>query len=124
MMKDKQMKALKDAMKPELINRIDEIIIFRRLTRENIEVIADLMFDNLKKRLEEKDITLDLTDRAKTYIVSQGFSEEYGARPLRRAIQRLVEDKLSEMVLTGNLTDGDKVRVDFEGFDLTYKVIK
>ena len=124
MMKDKQMKALKDAMKPELINRIDEIIIFRRLTRENIEVIADLMFDNLKKRLEEKDITLDLADRAKTYIVSQGFSEEYGARPLRRAIQRLVEDKLSEMVLTGNLTDGDTIRVDFEGFDLTYKVIK
>ena len=124
MMKEKQMQALKDAMKPELINRIDEIIIFRRLTRENIEVIADLMFAGLKKRLEEKDIVLDLTDRAKTYIVSQGFNEEYGARPLRRAIQRLVEDKLSEMVLTGALGDGDTIRVDFEGFDLTYKVVK
>ena len=124
MMKEKQMKALKDAMKPELINRIDEIIIFRRLTRENIEVIAELMFSGLKKRLEEKDVTLELTDRAKTYIVSQGFNEEYGARPLRRAIQRLVEDKLSEMVLMGTLQDGDKVRVDFEGFDLTYKVIR
>ena len=124
MMKEKQMNALKDAMKPELINRIDEIIIFRKLTRENIEVIADLMFAGLKKRLDEKDITLDLTDRAKTYIVSQGFNEEYGARPLRRAIQRLVEDKLSEMVLTGALSDGDTIRVDFEGFDLTYKVVK
>ena len=124
MMKEKQMQALKDAMKPELINRIDEIIIFRRLSKENIEVIADLMFAGLKKRLEEKDITLNLTDRAKTYIVSQGFSEEYGARPLRRAIQRLVEDKLSEMVLTGALGDGDKINVDFEGFDLTYKVAK
>ena len=78
----------------------------------------------LKKRLEEKDITLNLTDRAKTYIVSQGFSEEYGARPLRRAIQRLVEDKLSEMVLTGSLMDGDKVTVGFEGFSLTYNVGK
>ena len=124
MMKDKQMKALKDAMKPELINRIDEIIIFRRLTKENIEIIADLMFANLKKRLDEKDITLNLTDRAKTYIVSQGYNEEYGARPLRRAIQRLVEDKLSEMVLTGNLTDGDTIHIDFEGFDLTYNVTK
>ena len=124
MMKEKQMTALKDAMKPELINRIDEIIIFRRLTRENINVIAELMFENLKKRLKEKDIVLEVTDRAKTYIVSQGFNEEYGARPLRRAIQRLVEDKLSEMVLCGALADGDKILVDFEGFDLTYKVAK
>ena len=123
-MKERQMNALKDAMKPELINRIDEIIIFRRLTRENIEVIAELMFTALKRRLDEKDITLNLTDNAKRYIVSQGYNEEYGARPLRRAIQRLVEDKLSEMVLTGALTDGDKVTVDFEGFDLTYKVAK
>ena len=75
-------------------------------------------------RSDEKDITLNLTDNAKRYIVSQGYNEEYGARPLRRAIQRLVEDKLSEMVLTGALTDGDKVTVDFEGFDLTYKVAK
>ena len=82
------------------------------------------MFTALKKRLDEKDITLNLTDNAKRYIVSQGYNEEYGARPLRRAIQRLVEDKLSEMVLTGALTDGDKVTVDFEGFDLTYKVAK
>jgi ATP-dependent Clp protease ATP-binding subunit ClpC len=121
-MKERQMNALKDAMKPELINRIDEIIIFRRLSKDNIEVIAELMFTALKKRLDEKDITLNLTDNAKKYIVSQGYNEEYGARPLRRAIQRLVEDKLSEMVLTGTLLDGDKVTVDFEGFDLTYKV--
>ena len=94
------------------------------MSRENIEVIAELMFTALKKRLDEKDITLTLTDNAKKYIVSQGYNEEYGARPLRRAIQRLVEDKLSEMVLTGALMDGDKVTVDFEGFDLTYKVSK
>ena len=124
MMKERQMNALKDAMKPELINRIDEIIIFRKLNKENIEAIAELMFKNLEKRLDEKDITLVLTDQAKQYIVSQGFNDEYGARPLRRAIQRLVEDKLSEMVLTGSLMDGDKVTVGFEGFSLTYNVGK
>ena len=124
MMKERQMNALKEAMKPELINRIDEIIIFRKLNKENIEAIAELMFKNLEKRLDEKDITLVLTDQAKQYIVSQGFNDEYGARPLRRAIQRLVEDKLSEMVLTGSLMDGDKVTVGFEGFSLTYNVGK
>ena len=124
MMKERQMNALKEAMKPELINRIDEIIIFRKLNKENIEAIAELMFKNLEKRLDEKDITLVLTDQAKQYIVSQGFNDEYGARPLRRAIQRLVEDKLSEMVLTGSLMDGDKVTVGFDGFSLTYNVGK
>ena len=111
-------------MKPELINRIDEIIIFRKLNKENIEAIAEIMFKNLEKRLDEKDITLVLTDQAKQYIVSQGFNDEYGARPLRRAIQRLVEDKLSEMVLTGSLMDGDKVTVGFDGSSLTYNVGK
>ncbi len=124
MMKERQMSALKDAMKPELINRIDEIIIFHKLTKDNIDKIAEIMFKNLEKRLDEKDITLTLTEDAKRYIVSQGFNEEYGARPLRRAIQRLVEDKLSEMVLTGALMDGDKITVGFEGFGLTYNVAK
>ncbi len=123
-MKERQMSALKEAMKPELINRIDEIIIFHRLSKENIEQIAELMFKNLEKRLDEKDVTLNLTAKAKGYIVSQGFSDEYGARPLRRVIQRLVEDKLSEMVLTGALIDGDKVEVDFDGQSLTYQVGK
>jgi len=120
-MKDRQMKALKEAMKPELINRIDEIIIFKRLTKENIERIADLMFAGLKKRLDERNITVTFTKEAKDFIVSDGFSEEYGARPLRRTIQRLVEDKLSEMLLSAEISMGDKITVTLKDGGLSFQ---
>lgn len=123
-MKEKQMDALKEAMKPELINRIDEIIIFRKLTKENIDRIAELMFVNLNKRLDERGIFAEITPSAKDFIVSQGFDNEYGARPLRRTIQRLVEDKLSEMLLSGELGAGDKIKIDCVGKDLSFCKIK
>ena len=107
--KEKQMQALKEAMKPELINRIDEIIFFHRLTRDDLEKIADIMFAALEKRLEERGITLALDEAAKEFIVKEGYNEEYGARPLCRTIQRLVEDKMSELILAGKIADGDKV---------------
>src|SRR5699024_10677198 len=94
-MKERQMEALKEAMKPELINRIDEIIFFHRLTKDDIEKIADIMFASLEKRLEERSVTVEMSEEAKDYIVGEGYNEEYGARPLRRTIQRLVEDRLS-----------------------------
>lgn len=122
-MKAKQMDALKAAMKPELINRIDEIIIFRRLNRENINDIASLMFKAVAKRLDDKDITLKITDEAKNFIVAKGFDEEYGARPLRRTIQRLIEDKLSEQLLTSEIGGGDTVEVGLNGDTLTFKKV-
>lgn len=120
-MKERQMQALKEAMKPELINRIDEIIFFHRLTKDDIEKISAIMFASLSKRLEERDISVTITQAAKDYIVSQGYNEEYGARPLRRTIQRLVEDKLSEMLLSGEIGSGDKVNIDFADGALTFK---
>ncbi len=110
-MKERQMDALKEAMKPELINRIDEIIFFHRLTKEDLEKIADIMFAALEKRLAERSVTVVIDRAAKDYIVGEGYNEEYGARPLRRTIQRLVEDRLSEMLLAGSVTDGDRVNV-------------
>ncbi|MEG2274731.1 MAG: AAA family ATPase, partial [Clostridia bacterium] len=118
--KEKQMSALKDAMKPELINRIDEIIVFKRLSKENIFAISDIMFKALSKRLDERSASLIVTDTAKKYIVSQGFDNEYGARPLRRTIQRLVEDKLSEMLLSAEIDVGDTVTIDFKDGKLTF----
>ncbi|MEG1529669.1 MAG: AAA family ATPase, partial [Clostridia bacterium] len=118
--KEKQMSALKDAMKPELINRIDEIIVFKRLSKENIFAISDIMFKALSKRLDERSASLIVTDAAKKYIVSQGFDNEYGARPLRRTIQRLVEDKLSEMLLSAEIDVGDTVTIDFKDGKLTF----
>ena len=120
-MKERQMQALKEAMKPELINRIDEIIFFHRLTKDDIEKISAIMFASLSKRLEERDISVTITQAAKDYIVSQGYNEEYGARPLRRTIQRLVEDKLSEMLLSGEIGSGDKVNIDCVDGALTFK---
>ena len=110
-MKERQMDALKEAMKPELINRIDEIVFFHRLTKEDLEKIADIMFAALKKRLDERNVSVTVTEEAKDLIVGEGYNEEYGARPLRRTIQRLVEDRLSEMLLAGDITDGDSVSV-------------
>lgn len=123
-MKERQMDALREAMKPELINRIDEIIFFHRLTKADIEKISAIMFRSLDKRLEERNIRVELTEEAKDFIVAQGYSEEYGARPLRRTIQRLVEDKLSEMLLAGELVMNDRVKVTVENGELKFSAQK
>ena len=120
-MKERQMDALKEAMKPELINRIDEIIFFHRLGKEDLEKIADIMFAALEKRLAERNVTVELDPSAKELIVGEGYNEEYGARPLRRTIQRLVEDRLSEMILSGSVTGGDSVRVTAKDGALSFE---
>ncbi len=112
MMKETQMKALRKAMKPEFLNRLDDILIFHKLSKDSVSKIAGIMIENLTKRLKEQGIVIEVTDKAIEYIVSQGYNEEYGARPLARAIQRLVEDKLSDMVLRCEIKSKDKVVVD------------
>lgn len=113
--------ALKGAMKPEIINRIDEIVVFKKLDKASLLKIADLMFASLKKRLESKDISVTITQSAKDYIVSEGYDADYGARPLRRTLQRLVEDKLSEKLIRAEISSGDKVKIDFDGNNLVFE---
>ncbi len=113
--------ALKGAMKPEIINRIDEIVVFKKLGKASLLKIADLMFASLEKRLESKDISVTITQSAKDYIVSEGYDAEYGARPLRRTLQRLVEDKLSEKLIRAEISSGDKVKIDFDGNNLVFE---
>ena len=113
--------ALKGAMKPEIINRIDEIVVFKKLDKENLFKIADLMFASLEKRLESRDITAHITQSAKEYIVSEGYDAEYGARPLRRTLQRLVEDKLSEKLIRSEIAAGDKVTIDYKDGALVFE---
>lgn len=115
--------ALKGAMKPEIINRIDEIVVFSSLEKESLVKIAELMFSALEKRLQNRNITVQITPDAKAYIVSVGYDREYGARPLRRTIQRLVEDKLSEKLIRAELSDGDKIRIDFANGELIFEKI-
>ncbi len=113
-MKDKQIAALKKTMRPEFINRLDDTIIFHPLTINNIEDIADIMFVELAKKLGERGITIKISQDAKGFIVKDGANLEYGARPLKRAIRRLIEDSLSEKILSGEINIGDTVIIDYE----------
>ncbi len=122
-MKENIMEELKRTFRPEFINRIDEIIVFHALEDEHLRKIVPLMLDNAIKRLEQRDIYLEITDAAKDFMVKEGFDPVYGARPLRRAIQRTVEDNLSEEILAGRIKVGDKVLIDVENDKLVFKKI-
>ncbi|WP_342043488.1 ATP-dependent protease ATP-binding subunit ClpC [Bacillus sp. OTU2372] len=111
-MKGKVMDELKKAFRPEFLNRIDEIIVFHALEKKHLEEIVTLLSDQLVKRLKEQNISLELTPAAKEKISQEGYDPEYGARPLRRAIQKHIEDRLSEELLRGTLLTGQHVIID------------
>ncbi|HAJ27023.1 MAG TPA: type VI secretion system ATPase TssH, partial [Syntrophus sp. (in: bacteria)] len=106
------MEALRATFKPEFLNRIDDIIIFRALTIEDIEKIVNIQVLLIQKRLAERKLTLELTDRAKDYIARTGYSPAYGARPLKRLLQKLILDPLAMKILAGTFVDGDVIIVD------------
>lgn len=120
--KSRVMSEVKKLFRPEFLNRIDEIIVFKSLTEEEIIEIVDLMIDELRQRLIEQNMTINLTKEASRYIAKEGTDLSFGARPLRRAIQRLVEDPLSEQILEGKWTSGSVIDVDLdeEGEHLTF----
>jgi ATP-dependent Clp protease ATP-binding subunit ClpB len=109
--------------KPEFLNRVDEIIIFHRLTLEHIKGIVDIQLGLLRKRLAERDIQLEITDAAKTYLAQQGYDPAYGARPLKRLIQKEIQDQIALALLKGEFRDGDTVRVDERGLELVFEKI-
>ncbi|MEW9702672.1 ATP-dependent protease ATP-binding subunit ClpC [Paenibacillus sp. SI8] len=111
-MKDKVMGELKKSFRPEFLNRIDEIIVFHSLDEAHIARIVSLMADDLRKRLKEHEVDFALTDKAKLFLAKEGFDPTYGARPLRRAIQKHIEDRLSEELLRGNISKGDSLTID------------
>ena len=123
-LKEKQIEALKRTMKPEFINRLDEIVMFGRLQSEDIDKICDIMLEGLAKKLNERDIALKVSRAAKAYIVQHGTDVEYGARPLRRTIRNLLEDALSERILSGEIKRGNTVWVDVDGEGLTFSTKK
>jgi ATP-dependent Clp protease ATP-binding subunit ClpB len=107
--------ALRSHFKPEFLNRVDEITIFHNLNEEHIKRIIDIQIGLLQKRLDEKKIEITLTDKAKEFLANVGFDPVYGARPLKRAIQKYVQDPLALRLLEGKFADGGKVTVDAEG---------
>lgn len=120
--KDNLNNALKQKFKPEFLNRIDEIIMFKALTLEELTQIVDIQTNSLKKRLAEQEIELEITNSARKYLADEGYEPLYGARPLRRAIRQLVEIPLSMKILENEFKKGDKVTVDFDGKELTFNV--
>ena len=111
--KNKMLGALKELFRPEFLNRVDEIVAFEALTKEQLLKIVDLMVADTQKVLNDRNIGLILTDEAKNYLLEKGTDLKYGARPLRRAIQRYIEDELSDMILRQELKNGQKVLVEF-----------
>jgi ATP-dependent Clp protease ATP-binding subunit ClpC len=109
--------ALRETFRPELLNRIDEIIVFHRLRKESLLAIVEKMLGDLRGRLAERKLTLELTEPAREWLVTNGFDAEYGARPLRRLIQRQVENPLAKQVLAGEYADGDAILVDVSADD-------
>ncbi len=105
---------LKQYFRPEFLNRLDEIIVFRQLTKNEVKEIAEIMLQEVFARLQDKGITLNVTDAFKERLVEEGYNPSYGARPLRRAVMRLLEDSLAEEVLSGRIKDGDKALVDID----------
>ena len=105
---------LKQYFRPEFLNRLDEIIVFRQLTKNEVKEIAEIMLNEVFARLQDKGIKLSVTDAFKERLVEEGYNPSYGARPLRRAVMRLLEDSLAEEVLSGRIKDGDKALVDID----------
>ena len=120
--KNKVIDNLKEVFRPEFLNRIDEIVSFDPLTNDQLIKIIDLMLVDTTKALNDKDIKMDITKKAKNYILEKGTDIKFGARPLRRAIQRYIEDELSEMILRKDLVDGQTVKIDLQNDKLKFEV--
>ena len=112
--KDKVMKELSNTFRPEFINRIDEIIIFKPLSKETIYEILDKIIGEIEERLSDKNLHLKLTDRAKDYLVDIGYDVNYGARPLKRVVSRTIENMLAERIISGNIKYGDTITFDYD----------
>ena len=123
-MKGKMLEELKKAFRPEFLNRLDEMIVFHSLEKEHLKQIVSLMTEQLSKRLKEQGIELEITEAAQDKITTEGYEPEYGARPLRRAIQKHVEDRLSEELLKGEVLDGQHVIFDVEDNEFVVRSTK
>jgi ATP-dependent Clp protease ATP-binding subunit ClpC len=124
-MSEKVKEELKNVFNPEFLNRVDDAIVFHPLDRTHIAAIVQILLKDVRKRLAEEELTLTLTDGGVDFLVKQGYDEAYGARPLRRAIQRFIEDPLSEKILVGEFSRGDEIEVDVsqDGAKLDFRVL-
>jgi ATP-dependent Clp protease ATP-binding subunit ClpC len=123
-MKEKLLAELKRTFRPEFLNRVDGVMVFKALTKEEIKQIVDLELNKVRERLEEQQIELKVSEAAKEYLAQEGYDTNFGARPLKRVIQRLVEDPLSEGLLAGEFQEGDTVLADLEDGEVKLHVVE
>ena len=121
--KNKIEDSLKDVFRPEFLNRIDEIIVFNSLNKDELLQIVDLMLKDTVKALKAKDISFEISNSAKQFILDKGTNIKFGARPLRRAIQRYLEDEISEKILKGELTNGQTIKINLSNNELTFEIL-
>ncbi len=121
-LRDRVMGKLREAMRPEFLNRIDEIVLFQKLTRDELAPIVRLLLGATSARLAERSVTVDVTDAAVAWLGEHGYEPEFGARPLRRLIQREVDDRIADLLVSGALDDGGEVRVDADERGLVVEV--
>ena len=114
---------LRANFRPEFLNRIDDIIVFTPLTKEQIKGIIELSFAEIRDRLKDKDIELDVTDKALDFIADEAYDPHYGARPIKRFLQQQVETEIAEGIIRGSIVDGQKLSCDSDGEKLTYTSI-
>ena len=121
-MKERLLDEVKKAFKPEFLNRVDDIIVFRSLTKEDLEKIVELEVKEVESRLKDQDIMIELTKEAKDFLMEKGFDRAFGARPLKRTIQRYLEDPLAEDIIKGNFKKGGKIKITAKTDHLEFKV--
>jgi ATP-dependent Clp protease ATP-binding subunit ClpC len=122
-MKTRLLDEVKKVFKPEFLNRVDDVIVFRPLTREDLEHIVELEIREVESRLKEQNIHIELTKEAKDFLIERGFDKTFGARPLKRTIQRFLEDPLAEEIIKGNYKNGAKLRATAKADHLEFAVI-
>lgn len=120
-MKEQVLNAVKSYFRPELLNRIDEIVVFHSLTKENLKGIVDLLLEKVRRKLHGQGLNLEVTDAAREALLEEGYDPQYGARPLRRVIQKRIENNLSRLLLEGEYSEGDTILVDFDGKEFVFK---
>jgi ATP-dependent Clp protease ATP-binding subunit ClpB len=114
---------VRKSFRPEFLNRLDDMIVFRRLGREQMEKIVDIQLRYFERRLERRGLLVTVTPQAKAFLIEQGWDPQYGARPLKRAIQRSIEDELAKRILGGEFRQGDTIAIGRSGADLTFSKV-
>lgn len=122
--RERALSSLREHFRPEFLNRLDEIIVFRRLTDDQLRQITELLLDGTRRRLHSQDIAVEFTPGSVDWLTHRGHQPEYGARPLRRTIQREVDNVLSRLLLDGALANGDEVRIEVEANELAFRTGK